>query len=61
MEISKQADIPCRIENVENCKQAQNGADPYGTFCVMLNGRVLGYRHVKKALSDSISTQPRLQ
>jgi hypothetical protein len=56
MEISKQAGIQCRIEHVENCKQAQNGVDPYGTFCVMFNGKVLGYRHVKKALSDSIST-----
>jgi len=56
MEISKQAGIPCQIEHVENCKEAQNGVDPYGTFCVMLNGKVLGYRHVKKALLDSIST-----
>lgn len=28
---------------------------PYGTFCVMLNGKVLGYRHVKKLLLDSVS------
>jgi GNAT superfamily N-acetyltransferase len=54
-EISKQAGIPCRIENLESCREAQNGIDPYGTFCVILNGKVLGYRHVKKELLDSIS------
>jgi len=54
-EIAKQAGIPCRIEHIECFKEAQNGVDPYGTFYVMLNGKVLGYRHVKKVLLDSIS------
>jgi GNAT superfamily N-acetyltransferase len=54
-EIAKQAGIPCQIRHLESCKEAQNGVDPYGTFCVMLDGKVLGYRHVKKALLDSIS------
>jgi GNAT superfamily N-acetyltransferase len=55
IEISKQAGIPCRIEHIETCKEAQNSVDSYGTFCVMLNGKVLGYRNVKKELLDSIS------
>jgi GNAT superfamily N-acetyltransferase len=55
MGISKQAGIPCRIEHLKSCREAQNGVDPYGTFCVMLNGKVLGYRHVRKELLDSIS------
>jgi ribosomal protein S18 acetylase RimI-like enzyme len=55
MEISKKAGIPFRIEHIKTCKEAQNAVDPYGTFCVMLNGKVLGYRHVKKELLDSIS------
>jgi len=54
-EIAKQAGIPCRIEPIESCKEAQNSVDPYGTFCVMFKGKVLSYRHVKKELLDSIS------
>ncbi len=54
-EIARQAGVPCRIEHIENFKQAQNGVDSYGTFSVALNGKVLGYRHVKRALLNSIS------
>ena len=56
IDLAKKADIPCRIEHVESCREAQRGVDPYGTFCVMLNGKVLDYRPVKKELLHSIST-----
>jgi hypothetical protein len=55
-QIAKQAGIPCRIEHIESFREAQNNVDPYGTFCVILNGKVLTYRNVKKELLDSIST-----
>ena len=54
-EIAKQGGIPCRIEHIENCKEAQNSIDPYGTFSVLLNGKALTYKHVKKELLDLIS------
>jgi GNAT superfamily N-acetyltransferase len=54
-EIAKQAGVRCRVEHIESCREAQNGVDPYGTFCVMLNGKALGYRHVQKTLLNSTS------
>ena len=54
-EIAKQAGIPCQIEHIENCKEAQNNVDSYGTFSVLLNGKALTYKHVKKELLDLIS------
>jgi GNAT superfamily N-acetyltransferase len=55
-EIAKQAGIPWKIVQIENCKEAQNGVNPYGTFCVLLNGKMLAYRGIgRKELLDSIS------
>jgi len=54
-QIAGKAGIPCRIRQIESCEEAQNNVDPYGTFCVMLDGKVLMYRNVKKQLLDSIS------
>jgi GNAT superfamily N-acetyltransferase len=54
-QIARQAGIPCQIEQIETCEEAQNNVDPYGTFCVMMNGKALTYRNVKKELLDSIS------
>jgi len=47
-EIAKQAGIPWRIVHIESCKEAQNSVNPYGTFCVLLNGKVLTYRTIGK-------------
>jgi len=55
-EIAKEANIPFRIEYVKSCKQAQNSVHPYGTFCVLFNGKVLSYRPVgKKDLLECLS------
>jgi hypothetical protein len=55
-ETAKQAGIPWRIEQIESCKEAQNSVDSYGTFCVLLNGKVLTYRPMgKKDLLDCLS------
>jgi hypothetical protein len=47
-EVTKQAHIPARVVCVENCRQAQNGVHPHGTFCVLLDGEVLAYRPIGK-------------
>jgi GNAT superfamily N-acetyltransferase len=54
-EIAKRAGISCRIEHIGSCKEAQNSVDPYGTFSVLLDGKVLTYRHIKKELLNHIS------
>jgi hypothetical protein len=55
-EIAKEANIPFRIEHVKSCKEAQNSAHPYGTFCVLFNGKVLSYRPIgKKDLLECLS------
>jgi GNAT superfamily N-acetyltransferase len=55
-EIAKQANIPFRIEYVKSCKEAQNIVHPYGTFCILFNGKVLSYRPVgKKDLLECLS------
>jgi N-acetylglutamate synthase-like GNAT family acetyltransferase len=59
--IAEKADIPFRIRQVENCEEAQNNVDPYGTFCVTFEGKVLTYRNVTKELSDSISKKRKIK
>ena len=55
-EIAKQAGIPWRIEHIKTCKEAQNSVYPYGTFCILLNGKVLTYRPIgKKSFLDCLS------
>jgi hypothetical protein len=45
-EVAKQLDVPIRIKEIENCKQAQHNAHPYGTSCVLLDGNVVTYRPI---------------
>jgi hypothetical protein len=46
-----------RVERVSSCEEAQkNGVHPYGTFCVILDGKVISYypgkvKEVKQALN----------
>jgi len=55
VEFAKEANLPARIMHVESCKEAQNGVHPYGTYCVLLNGKVLTYRPIgKKGLLDEL-------
>jgi GNAT superfamily N-acetyltransferase len=55
-EAAEQANLPLRIEQIKSCKEAQHGVHPYGTFCVLLNGKLLSYRPIgKKTLLDCLS------
>jgi len=57
-EIVKQDNISLRVEQIESCKEAQNGVNPYGTFCVLLNGKVLTYHPIgRKELLACLSQQ----
>ncbi|MFX0185964.1 MAG: GNAT family N-acetyltransferase [Candidatus Hodarchaeota archaeon] len=42
-DIAETLNIPFKVEYILNCKDAQNGVHPYGTFCVLYNGEVLTY------------------
>jgi ribosomal protein S18 acetylase RimI-like enzyme len=54
-ETARQNGIPVRIEQIKNCKEAQNSVHQYGTFCVLLNGKVLTYRSIsRKELLDAL-------
>jgi hypothetical protein len=54
-EIAKQEGIQVRVEHIGNCKEAQNSTHPYGTFCILLNGKVLSYHPVgRKELYDGL-------
>jgi hypothetical protein len=45
-EVAKQANLPVRMEQIRSCKEAQNSVHPYGTFCVILNGKVVTYHPI---------------
>jgi len=52
-EVAKQVDLQLRIEQIKSCKEAQHSVHPYGTFCILLNGKVLTYHPIgKKTLLD---------
>jgi GNAT superfamily N-acetyltransferase len=56
IEFAKEHNIPLRIENIRNCKEAQNGVHPYGTYCVLLNGKVVTYRPIgRKGINEFIT------
>ncbi|MFQ5818644.1 MAG: GNAT family N-acetyltransferase [Candidatus Heimdallarchaeota archaeon] len=40
---AEQMNIPVQIEHIESGLDAQTGVHPYGTFCVLLNGKELTY------------------
>lgn len=35
-----------RVVDTKTCKEAQNNPHPYGTFCVLLNGKIITYRPI---------------
>ncbi|MBU7016461.1 MAG: GNAT family N-acetyltransferase [Theionarchaea archaeon] len=56
-EMAEKAHIPVRIKHLSYCKDAQESGHPYGTFFVVLDGRVISYypgdlTEVKKALTE---------
>lgn len=57
-ELAEEMGLPFRVEHIENCKQAQNTVHPYGTFCVMYNGKIVTHRPIgKKDLQEYLKTQ----
>jgi GNAT superfamily N-acetyltransferase len=57
-EMAEKAHIPVRIEHLSHCTDAQENGHPYGTFFVVLDGKVISYypgdlTEVKKALAES--------
>jgi ribosomal protein S18 acetylase RimI-like enzyme len=56
-EMASKVRIPLRVEHISSHMDAQkNGLHPYGTFCVVLNGKVVSYypgdvKEVKKHLT----------
>lgn len=45
-EAAKQVGLPMRVVDTKTCKEAQNNPHPYGTFCVLLNGKIITYRPI---------------
>lgn len=56
--IAEKTNIPVRTVHLASCEEAQkNGVHPYGTFCVLLDGRMVSYypgdiREVVKAVAE---------
>jgi N-acetylglutamate synthase-like GNAT family acetyltransferase len=47
-ELAKEMGLPFRVERIENYKEAQNTVHPYGTFCVLYNGKIITHRPISK-------------
>ena len=58
-ETARELALPVRVEHIENCKDAQNCFDPYGTFCVLYDGKVLTYHHVTGKQCKQLLTENR--
>jgi len=59
--MAEKAKIPVKVKHIASCEEAQkNSVHPYGTFCVILNGKSISYypgdtRQVKIALKEKLS------
>jgi len=54
--VAKQMNLPLRTEQIKSCKEAQHGVHPYGTFCILLNGKVITYHPIgRKTLLECLS------
>jgi len=43
--MAKEANIPVKIQHISSSRDAQeNGVHPYGTFCILLDGKVVSYK-----------------
>ena len=56
--MAKEANVPIRVEHISSCKDVQEKCvHPYGTFCVLLDGKAISYRpgnpsEVRQALKE---------
>lgn len=58
IEAAKQVNLPIRIIDMKTCKEAQNNVHPYGTFCVLVDGKVVTYRPIgARGLLDYLSKE----
>jgi ribosomal protein S18 acetylase RimI-like enzyme len=46
MQTAKRINLPIRVIDIKTCTDAQNNVHPYGTFCVIQNGRIMTYRPI---------------
>lgn len=57
-ELAKEMAVHFRVERIESNKQAQSIVNPYGTFCVLYDGRIVTHRPIgKKDLREYLKTQ----
>ena len=57
-ETARHLNLPVQIKDIKSCKEAQHGIHPYGTFCILLDGKVLTYRPIgKKGLINAMKSQ----
>ena len=45
-EAAKQVNLPILVRDIKTCEEAQHNIHPYGTFCVLLDGKVIAYRPI---------------
>jgi GNAT superfamily N-acetyltransferase len=56
-EVAAEHDLPLAVESIGNCNEAQNSVHPYGTYCVLINGKVVTYRPIGKKRMNELLTQ----
>lgn len=47
--IAKERNLPVTITRITSARDARAGPHPYGTFCVLLDGKPITYHHDRKA------------
>ena len=53
---AEQVSLPMRIIEIRTCEEAQDSVHPYGTFCVLLDGKTMTYRPIgARGLLDCLS------
>jgi GNAT superfamily N-acetyltransferase len=45
-EAAKQVNLPILVRDIKTCEEARHSIHPYGTFCVLLDGKVITYRPI---------------
>jgi hypothetical protein len=62
-QMANETGIPIRTHHISSSKEAQeNGIHPYGTFCLLLDGKVISYKpgnlkDVKQVIKESKKQQ----
>jgi hypothetical protein len=57
-EVAEAHNLPLRVERLRDCMEAQKSVHPYGTYCILMNGKVVTYRPIgKKRMNELIAEQ----